>query len=209
MARSRSGPLPDRDETGTSTAVTRATPSAFGALLQAAGALFAVASRTSRSFRRQLGADVVVEIRSDDGVARHFLFRNRRARSRSGRAARADCTLCFATARQGFEILTARDGARRLLDGMTDGSVRLEGRTALFGWFQGLGRSVVPGAPPRRLPATPPGVYLAPRSSPAVSRFITREAPERVLDPAWTAALVAREKLLLSRAAAGEPLPPF
>jgi len=169
----------------------------------------AIASRWSESFRRQLTRDAVIEIRSDDGVARRFLFRDRRPSSRSGRAPSPDCALCFETAQAGFAMLTAKDGPRRLLDGLSEGSVRIEGNAALFSWFSGLVRAVMPGAQPVRLPATPPGAYVKPSSSPEVSRFITREPPERELDPSWTNAARARDQLLIVRVAGGERPKPF
>jgi hypothetical protein len=169
-------------------------------LLVVLGGLMAAASRWSEAFRRQLTRDLVIEIRSDDGVARHFVFRNRRASSIGGRAEQPDLALRFATARQAFSVLTAKEGPARLLDGLLDGTIRLEGRTMLLGWFQGLVASVVPGASVPRFPATPPGAYVTPSSSEAVSRFITREPPERELDPSWTDAVAAREKLAALRA---------
>ena len=173
-------------------------------LLASLGALMAAKSRWSDAFRRQLSRDVVIEISSEDGVARHFVFSDRRVSSRAGRAPSPDCALRFTTARQGFTVLTAKDGPIRLFDGLFDETVRLEGRTALFGWFQGLVGAVVPGAPKLRLPATPPGAYVNPASSPEVSRFITREPAARELDPSWTDAATAREKLVMSRVAKGE-----
>ena len=173
-------------------------------LLAALGFLMAAKSRWSRSFRNQLTRDVVMEISSDDGVARHFVFRDRRVSSHAGRIASPDCALRFTTADRGFAILTAGDGPTRLMGGLFDGGVRLEGRTALFAWFQGLVAAVVPGTPTPRLPATPPGAYVTPSSSPEVSSLITREPAVRELDPAWTAAARAREKLAMSRVAMGE-----
>jgi hypothetical protein len=178
-------------------------------LLAALGGLMAVASRWSDAFRRQLTRDVVVEIGSDDGIARHFVFRNRRASSRSGRATSPDCALRFATARQGFSILTAKEGPARLFDGLVDGSVAIEGNVALSSWFSGLVAAVVPGAPKLRLRATPPGAYVKPSSSPEVSQFITREPPERELDSSWTKAVEARKKLAMVRVAGGERPKPF
>jgi hypothetical protein len=162
----------------------------------------AVASRWSEEFRRQITRDVEIEIRSDDGVARHFVFRGRRVSSRAGRVGNPDFALRFATARQGFSVLTAKDGPARLFEGLFDGSISVEGRTMLLGWFQGLVAAVVPGSTRLRLPTTPPGAYVEPSSSPEVSRFITREPPERELDPSWRNAADARAKLRAIRATA-------
>jgi hypothetical protein len=101
-------------------------------------------------------------------------------------------------------VLTAKDGPQRLVDGLLDGSVALEGRTMLLGWFQGLVAAALPGTPRQKLAATPPGAYLTPSSSPEVSRSITREPSARELDPSWTDAAKAREKLVMSAVARGE-----
>lgn len=182
---------------------------ALRVLLTVLGLTFTAASRWSEAFRRQLSRDVVIEIRSDDGVAHQFVFRERRARSAPGRTEQADCAIRFATASQGFAALAAPDGPRRLVAGMLDGTVSIEGSAALALWFQGLAPAVIPGLPVVSLPATPPAPYLRPSSSAAVSHRITREPAEHELDPAWTDAAAARKKLLMMRVAAGEPVKPF
>ena len=182
---------------------------ALRVLLWALGVLMASAGRRSDRFRRQLTRDVILEIVSDDGVARHYTVRNRRVISRSGRTNNSDCTLRFATATQGFSTLIARNANARMIEGLLDGSIRIEGRMPLLLWFQGLIQRVAPAAPALRLPATPPDAYRTPSSSPEVSRFITREPAVSELDPEWTHAIAARRKLQMIRAAAGEPIPPF
>lgn len=178
-------------------------------LLLVLGWTFTAASRWSRAFRSQLSRDVVLEVRSDDAVARRFVFRGRRATAQSGGTERPDCTLRFATSSQAFSTLTAADGPQRLMDGMLDGTVTIEGNPTLASWFQGLVPAAIPGWPVLRLPATPPHPYVGPTSSQQVSRRIPREAVADELDPAWTNAVVARKKLLMMRVAAGEPLKPF
>jgi len=182
---------------------------ALRVLLTVLGWTLAVASRWSEAFRCQLSRDVVIEIRSDDGVAHQFVFRGRRVTGVPGRTHQADCAIRFATASQGFATFTAADGSRRLFAGMLDGTVTIEGRPALASWFQGLVPAAIPGMPVLRLPATPPAPYVRPTSSEEVSRRITREPVARELDPSWTSAVAARKKLLMMRVAAGEPLKPF
>lgn len=134
-------------------------------LLTVLGWTFIAASRWSPAFRSQLSRDVVIEIRSDDGVAHQFSFRGRRATAAAGRTAAADCALRFATAAQGFATLTAPDGPHRTMAGLLDGTITIEGRASLMPWFQGLVPAAIPGLPVLRLPATPPDPYLRPTSS--------------------------------------------
>jgi len=183
-------------------------------LLQTLGTLMGLASRTSDRFRCQITRDLVFEVRSDDGVAHHYAFRDRRVAGRAGRAAQPACSLRFATARQGFACLTARDGPQRLVQGLFDGSISVEGNPALLLWFQGLPGALLPDAlvalsPPLRLPATPPGAYRVPKPSSPASRFITREAAVAELDPEWRSAARQRAKLRMLRTAAGKPHPLF
>lgn len=182
---------------------------AFRVLLGALGLVLTAASRWSSAFRRQLTRDVVIELRSDDGVARHFVFRDRRATSRVGRAESPDCAIRFATATQGFEALSAPDGPRRLVAGLLEGTVTIEGRATIVPWFQGLVPAAIPLMPVLRLPATPPHPYVRPGASPAVAKRITIEPAADALDPAWTNAAVARTRLVMMRVAAGEPVKPF
>ncbi len=182
---------------------------AFRLFLSALGLVFTAASRWSEAFRRQLTRDLVIELRSDDGVARHFVFRDRRATSQSGRATSPDCAIRFATAAQGFRALSAHDGPHRLLAGMIEGTIAIEGRTTLMPWFQGLVPAAIPLMPVLRLPATPPQPYVRPGASPEVAKRITIEPAAVALDPTWTDAAAARERLLMMRIAAGESVKPF
>ena len=173
-------------------------------LLAVMGYLLALASRTSSSFRKAITRDLVVEIASDDGVAHHYVFRDRRVSSRAGKAARPDCALCFATAAQGVRALTARHGVSHLVAGLLDGTVSIEGDPLMLLWFADLTQRVAPIAAKVRW-ATPPGAYVAPSTTLTAAKRITREPAATELDPSWSAAVASRAKLTMMRVAAGEP----
>ena len=182
-------------------------------LLSFLGTLFAIASRLSSRFRAQLTRALVLEIRTLDGVAHHFVFARRTARGARGRATSPDTAIVFATAHQALTVLASPDGPRALIDGLLEETITLEGSKPdlqLFSWFGGLAQSLSPLAKPLRLPATPPGGYTdTSSSSPGVSSRITREPSVTELDPTWISAARARASLRMMRAAAGEELPPF
>jgi len=177
-------------------------------LLALMGALLALASRVSASFRGAITRDLIVEISSDDGVARHYLFRDRRVSSRAGRAPNPDCALRFATASQGVRALTARHGVSHLVAGLLDGTVSIDGNPLVLMWFSDLTQRVAPSAGKVRW-STPPGAYVTPSTTAAGAKRITREPPAAELDASWTGAVVSRAKLTMMRVAAGEPTKEF
>jgi hypothetical protein len=178
-------------------------------LLRVLGVLMAIASRTSERFRAQLSRDLAVEICTDDGVAHHYEFRNRRVRSRPGVAKNPACSLRFATSRQGVSCLIRRAGPQRLMSGLLDGSISVDGNIQLLLWFQGLPHAIVPITPVPHLPSTPPGAYVAPDPSSTVAGRIIREPSVTELDPSWEAAVRQRQKIVLIRAADRQPHLPF
>jgi len=177
-------------------------------LLALMGGLLALASRTSASFRRPITRDLVLEIATDDGVARHYVFRNRRVSSRAGKASASDCALRFATAAQGARALTSRHTVTHLVAGLLEGTVSIRGNPLLLNWFADLTQRVVPSGATVRW-GTPPGAYVAPSDTVAAAERITREPPAAALDPQWQGAVRNRAKLTMMRVAAGEPTKEF
>ena len=177
-------------------------------LLAVMGSLLAIASRTSAGFRRAITRDLVIEIATDDGVAHHFVFRGGRASSHAGRAAAADCVLRFATASQAVRTLLARHTVSHLVAGLLDGTVSVRGNPFHLLWFADLAQQIVPTAARLRW-STPPNAYVAPNPALAAAKRITREPAVSALDPGWTEAARAREKLVMIRVAAGEPSKEF
>jgi hypothetical protein len=181
---------------------------ALRALLTLMGALLAIASRASTGIRRAITRDLVIEISTDDGVAHHFVFRDRLASGHSGKAPAADSALRFATASQAVRTLLARHPVSQLVAGLLDVTVSVRGNPFHVLWFAELAQQIVPTAARVRW-ATPPGAYVAPDPSLAAANRITREPACAALDPAWTEAARAREKLVMMRVAAGEPAKEF
>jgi hypothetical protein len=173
-------------------------------LLAVMGALLAMASRMSARFRLPITRDLVVEIATDDGVAQHYAFRNRLVSSHAEKAGKADCRLRFATAAQGIRTLTSRQPVSHLVAGLLDGTVSIEGNPFHLLWFSDLTQRVAPIAATVRW-ETPPGAYLAPSTTIAAAKRITREPAAAELDPAWQSAARSRAKLTMMRVAAGEP----
>ena len=173
-------------------------------LLAALGMLFSLGSRVSASFRGAITGDLVFEISSEDGVARHFVFRDHRVSSHAGKAPSADCVLRFATAWQGFRTFVSRHTVTRLIDGLTSGTVTLQGNAFRLLWFYELSQRLVPLAEKVGW-GTPPGAYRAPSTDAPWAKRITREPVAVALDPGWEAAVRQRAKLKMTRVAAGEP----
>ena len=177
-------------------------------LLALMGGLLALASRTRASVRQAITRDLVVEIASDDGVAHHYVFRDRRVWSRAGKAPAPDCALRFATAAQGARALTSRHTVTHLVAGLLEGTVSIRGNPLLLNWFADLTQRVVPNGATVRW-GTPPGAYVAPSDTVAAAERITREPPAAALDPQWQGAVRNRAKLTMMRVAAGEPTKEF
>ena len=177
-------------------------------LLAAMGGLLAIGSRLRASFRQAVTRDLVIEIVTDDGVAHHYVFQDRRVTSVAGKAPRADCTLRFATGSQGFRALTSRHTVSHLVAGLLDGTVSVRGNPFQLMWFADLTQLVAPIAAKVRF-AKPPGAYVAPSTTIAAAKRITREPVAEALDPKWEAAARARAKTMMARVAAGEPTKEF
>ena len=173
-------------------------------LLSALGGLLSLASRVSHGMRAAITRDMIVEIATRDGVAHHFVFRDRRVTSGSGSAPSADCVLRFATSLEAFKTLASRRTIGRLYAGLLDGSVTIDGNPFHALWFYGLTQRVAPLAKrPRR--ATPPGAYKMPSTTVPWAARVTREPAAAELDPHWTSAVQQRARLRMMRVAAGEP----
>jgi hypothetical protein len=181
----------------------------FRILLWFLGVVMALASRLSSRFRAQIGRDITIELRSQDGVARQFLFRNRTVSSRAGSPCNADCVLCFDTAWFGFRTLFSPRAVENLFQGMVDERIRVTGRGTVLPWFGFLVLSLIPFGPRARLQRTPPHAYTKPNSSADVERRIVREPAVDDLDPTWKNAHVQTKKLPLRRAYDREPPPMF
>jgi hypothetical protein len=177
-------------------------------LLWGLGYGLVLGSRFSASIRSQITRSLIVEISTDDGVARHWDFdRQRRCvYSSPGRAGQPDCAVRFASSGQALRDLTSPHAIDRVMAGLGHGAVRLEGDPRVLLWFDGLARRLVPagwvGSSRRALP----GAYLAHDPAANGVEKIVVEPAVRQLDPCWTAAWKSRARLWIVRGACGEPL---
>ena len=179
---------------------------AFGALLAVLGFLMEQAARWSGRFRNQVTRDVVVEIGSGDGVARHFVFAaDRRAMtSRPGPAERPAVVLCFESAGLGFVTLLSPRAVGRIVQALLARRATVAGNAVLLLWFYGLTRMVIPYGRQRALREPLPGALRTPDPSSRVAGRITREPPAATLDQQWTAAARQRARMAMLRGVAGE-----
>lgn len=179
-------------------------------LLACLGAAMALASRLVPRFRAQVSRDVVVQLATDDGVARHFVFdaRRRTMASRPGPADRPDLALTFESSWLAIRSLLNTHATGAMVEGLQRDRIRVQGNPVLLLWFHGLTRIVAPigrGPEPRRRAPLP---FLAPSPASRVADRITREPAVAELDRAWTSAWEQRSKLEMIKVAAGAPLRP-
>jgi hypothetical protein len=178
----------------------------FGALLATLGFLMEQAGRRSRRFRSQITRDVVVEITSADGVARHYVFAaDRRAMSsRPGPATGPTVALCFESAGLGFLTLLSPRAVGRIVQALLARRATVQGNAVLLLWFYGLTRMVIPLGRQRPLREPLPGALRTPDPSSRVAGRITREPAAAALDRQWTAAARQRARMAMLQGVAGE-----
>jgi hypothetical protein len=182
---------------------------ALKVLLVIAGLLLSTASRTSARFRATLSRDRTIALETGDGVRHRFVVRDRAISSDGGASKRPDLVLRIASASQALGIFLSPRGVGKLLAGIVEGTVEVEGDLYLLLWFDARLQTVLPLREPIRRPARFPGAYVRPSDAVAAARSITREPPKAELDADWEAAWAQRRKLLMMRVAAGEPAPRF
>jgi hypothetical protein len=181
---------------------------ALRGLLRVIGALLRATSAVDPVLRSCITRDVVVEISTADGVARHFRFDGgrRRASSHPGRTEHPDASLRFKDAALALRVLGGDEAAAAAA--IAAGDMQIEGAAVAL-WFSGLVKRLLKIGrwSLARKPLPHPYVRHDPNSRAA--RFITVEPPQRTLDPAWEAAWRQRAKLAAVRVPAGEPPDPF
>ncbi|HZE66447.1 MAG TPA: hypothetical protein VE081_07450 [Sporichthyaceae bacterium] len=181
-------------------------------LLAVLGVLLRVGRRLSPRMRAQITTDLVIEIRSGDGVAHHYVFsgKDRSIASRAGRApGPTDLSLSFKTALLGFTTLIRTDAVGAIVRLALADRVRYSGNAAYALWFWGLTRMVLPLGRQRPGRAPLPGALLAPDPASKVAGRITREPVATELDPAWTAAHSARAEMAMLQGVNGVQVAPW
>lgn len=184
----------------------------FDGLLVTVGLLLTLASRFHPRLRAQITRDVLFEFATDDGVTRRFGLHaaTRTVTVEPMSEARPDTSVRFGSSWDGIRALVTTRTTAHIVKGMNYGDTRLIGNPVLLLWFHSLTRTVLPIGSSRRPRKRhlPPIKAREPEGHAPYSSRITREPVLDELDPTWTAAWVARAKLLQVRAPAGEPLPP-
>lgn len=112
----------------------------FRFLLWLLGLLMAFASWRNPAFRQHLSdKDLTFELFTlDDKVARHFVVKDQRVRSRSGRASEAAFGIAFKDPASALATLTATNKQLAFMQGIQRRDVQVKGNPLLLIWFQGL-----------------------------------------------------------------------
>ncbi|MCK5894122.1 MAG: helicase [Endozoicomonadaceae bacterium] len=117
----------------------------FRLLLWALGFLMARASRTNPNFKKQLkDKDIVFQLTSDDGAARHYIVKNERIQARRGAIESPAFSINFSSAGKGVEALTAKNAQAVFMQGIQNKDIVIQGNPALVMWFQSLTKELMP-----------------------------------------------------------------
>ena len=84
------------------------------------------------------GKELVFQIRTIDGIGRHFRIKNGAVSSTAGLTNNPQFTMTFKNAAKGFEILSAKESKDAFLGGLRDEDLVLSGDFVEVMWFQGL-----------------------------------------------------------------------
>lgn len=124
----------------------------FKLLLWLLGFFLQRASKNNLQFQKKLeGKDLTLEISSEDGVAYHYIFKNKTVMSYPGRASKPtflsrvhepDMTIRFKKASSGFKTFTAKDKQLAMMEGLESKQIYIEGNILFLSWFQGLGKFI-------------------------------------------------------------------
>ena len=183
-------------------------------LLFTLGQGLALTSRVSPSVRSQITRTLTFEISTDDGVVRQWYFngQQRQIATAAGHSRSPAQVLRFASSVQALRVLLSPRCIREVVDGLLNGTIRLQGSLFLAFWFFGLTRKLGPiGRENGHRETGPRGpmpdryVQHDPRAN--GSEQIIIEPAVTQLDPRWTDAWEQRAKLLIVRATTGEPMP--
>jgi hypothetical protein len=183
-------------------------------LLFTLGQGLALTSRISPSVRSQVTRTLTFEVSTDDGVVRQFHFNGQRRRiaTEAGHSCSPAQALRFPSSGQALRVLLSPRCVGKIVDGLQNGTIRLQGSLFLAFWFFGLTRKLGPiGRENGRRETGPSGplpdryVQHDPRAN--GSEQIIIEPAVTQLDPHWANAWEQRGKLLIVRATTGEPMP--
>lgn len=163
-------------------------------------------SRWMPSLRSQITRTLTFELAAGNHVARHWVFDGplRRATSYGGPAEEPDCRVHFASSRQALFALSSPRAVDKIVAGLQQGTVELNGSGFVLLWFYGLTRKFVKIGKPDGPRRTVPSAYLAHDPDACGSEKILIEPAVVRLDPAWKGAWRARTALPIIRACTDE-----
>ena len=84
------------------------------------------------------GKSLEFQIRTADGVGRHYRIEGGKVRSSAGLARAPRFTMTFRNAAKGFEVLSAKDGKEAFLTALRDEDLVVKGDFVEVMWFQGF-----------------------------------------------------------------------
>lgn len=117
----------------------------FRLLLWALGLMMKKASKKNPDFQKQLaGKDFTFQIKTqDDAIARQFIVKNDRIKSKSGLAKDAAFSIGFKDGDTGISIMTAKD-KNAFMKGIQDKDIKIDGDLSLVMWFQSVVKHIKP-----------------------------------------------------------------
>jgi hypothetical protein len=84
------------------------------------------------------GKSLEFQIRTADGVGRHYRIEGGKVRSSAGLASAPRFTMTFRNAAKGFDVLSAKEGKEAFLAALRDEDLVIKGDFVEVMWFQGF-----------------------------------------------------------------------
>lgn len=117
------------------------------ALLAGLGLRFMQLAKTSEEFQALLAdRKCVIQLASEDGIARHFKVNHGSFTQGFGYATQADLTMTFKDSATGVKVLTKGDPTAFMV-AIQAGDLKMEGDYSLLMWFGSAAKHVVPRVP--------------------------------------------------------------
>lgn len=115
----------------------------FKLLLWTLGFMMKRASRKNPSFQKTLeGQDLTFQLSSKDGVARHYIVKDKQVYPVAGTTTEPTFELSFSSATKGFEILTAKNTQEAFMRGVQEQNIVATGDLSKVMWFQTMTRAM-------------------------------------------------------------------
>jgi hypothetical protein len=115
----------------------------FKIALWVLGVLMARAEKNNPVFKEKLkDKNLIMEIKSGNKNARHFIFKNQQVISYAGLANNPTLSLNFKSPSIGFKAFTAKDKKQAMMNCIKEKNIIIEGSTGVMIWFQGLAKLI-------------------------------------------------------------------